>query len=95
MNSTNPAKPDKCLYAGLIYAKSVDKSATDTNDKVVSVAFPIAVSGIYDYEIPDEFRGRILPGVPVYVELKNRMVWGVVEGRLPSLAARLQELLKE
>ena len=27
----NPAKPDKCLYAGLIYAKSVDKSATDTN----------------------------------------------------------------
>jgi primosomal protein N' (replication factor Y) (superfamily II helicase) len=93
MNSTNPAKPDKCLYAGLIYAKSVDKSATDTNDKVVSVAFPIAVSGIYDYEIPDEFRGRILPGVPVYVELKNRMVWGVaVQIREASSFPRLKRV---
>ena len=28
---TNPAELDKCLYAGFIYAKCVDKSATDTN----------------------------------------------------------------
>jgi primosomal protein N' (replication factor Y) len=45
--------------------------------KVVSVAFPIAVPGIYDYEIPGRFMGRILPGVPVLVELKNRSLWGV------------------
>jgi primosomal protein N' (replication factor Y) len=45
--------------------------------KVVSVAFPIAVPGIYDYEIPGRFIGRILPGVTVLVELKNRAIWGV------------------
>jgi primosomal protein N' (replication factor Y) (superfamily II helicase) len=45
--------------------------------KVVSVAFPIAVPGIYDYEVPDRLMGRVSPGIPVLVELKNRRLWGV------------------
>ena len=66
-----------------------------TNDKVVSVAFPIAVPGIYDYEIPAEFRGSILPGVPVYVELKNRMLWGVaVRVREASSFPRLKRVVE-
>ena len=46
-------------------------------NKVVSVAFPIAVPGIYDYEVPDRLLGRVSPGIPVLVELKNRRLWGV------------------
>jgi primosomal protein N'' len=44
---------------------------------VVSVAFPIAVPGIYDYGIPDRLLGSVFPGIPVLVELKNRRLWGV------------------
>jgi primosomal protein N' (replication factor Y) (superfamily II helicase) len=45
--------------------------------KVASVAFPIAVPGVYDYEIPEIFHDHIIPGAPVFVELKNRKLWGV------------------
>ena len=45
--------------------------------KVVSVAFPIAVPGIYDYGVPDRLMGLVSPGTPVLVELKSRRLWGV------------------
>jgi len=48
--------------------------------KVVCVAFPIAVPGIYDYEIPERFQGKVMPGAPVLVELKNRSLWGMAVG---------------
>jgi primosomal protein N' (replication factor Y) (superfamily II helicase) len=44
---------------------------------VVSVAFPIAVPGLYDYLIPPELKSRVMPGMPVLVDLKNRSIWGV------------------
>ena len=47
-------------------------------DHVASVAFPIAVKGIYDYSIPEEFIGKVVAGVPVQVDLKGRALWGVV-----------------
>ncbi len=45
---------------------------------IAKIAFPIAISGIFDYKIPDEFRSQISPGLPVKVELRNRKIWGVV-----------------
>jgi primosomal protein N' (replication factor Y) len=45
---------------------------------VATVAFPIAVSGVFDYRIPEQFRERIVPGMPVRVNLKGRELWGVV-----------------
>ncbi|HUI92283.1 MAG TPA: primosomal protein N' [Chitinivibrionales bacterium] len=45
--------------------------------KVACVAFPMAVSGVYDYDIPEPLRQDITPGMPVFVELRNRRVWGV------------------
>lgn len=47
------------------------------NNSVAAVAFPIAVSGLYDYRIPPGLRGKVLPGTPVLVDLRNRKVWGV------------------
>ena len=44
---------------------------------IVSVAFPIAVPGLYDYMIPAGLLGRVMPGMPVLVDLKNRGIWGV------------------
>ncbi len=46
--------------------------------RVASVAFPIAVRGVYDYGIPEEFIGKTAAGVPVRVDLKGRALWGVV-----------------
>ncbi|MBD3314317.1 MAG: primosomal protein N' [Chitinivibrionales bacterium] len=45
---------------------------------VASIAFPIAVPGIYDYQVPQELRELVVPGVPVKVDLNNRLLWGVV-----------------
>ncbi len=45
---------------------------------IAKVAFPIAISGIFDYKIPKKFSTHISVGVPVRVELKNRRLWGVV-----------------
>ncbi|MFW5960420.1 MAG: replication restart helicase PriA [Chitinivibrionales bacterium] len=47
---------------------------------VVEVAFPVSISGLYDYRVPQEFEERISEGVPVHVELRNRKLWGVVIG---------------
>jgi len=46
-------------------------------DSVVSVAFPVAVAGIYDYAVPPRLLGRITPGMPVLVSLRSRKMWGV------------------
>jgi primosomal protein N' (replication factor Y) len=48
-----------------------------TELKVVCVAFPMAVSGVFDYEIPKELASDVAPGVPVFVELRSRRLWGV------------------
>ncbi len=45
--------------------------------RVAAVAFPVAIPGIYDYEIPDKFIDRITPGQPVLVEVKKSRIWGV------------------
>ncbi len=47
------------------------------NYPIVAVGFPIAISGVYDYRIPDTLMGRIRPGTPVLVEIRNRKLWGV------------------
>ena len=57
--------------------------------KVASVAFPMAISGVYDYEIPPELAEAIVPGVPVFVELRSRKVWGVAV-RLKESSGRLK-----
>jgi primosomal protein N' (replication factor Y) (superfamily II helicase) len=50
---------------------------TGPEQKVVAVAFPMALSGVYDYRISPQFDGRVFPGVPVLVELRSRRLWGV------------------
>lgn len=44
---------------------------------IARVAFPIAISGIFDYNIPEQMRPLVIPGVPVKVELRSRKLWGV------------------
>ena len=62
---------------------------------IARVAFPIAIPGIFDYAIPEKIASRIVPGVPVRVELKNRRIWGVVvEVAEKSSFARLKEILE-
>ena len=61
---------------------------------VAVVAFPIAVPGMYDYSIPDEFCGKIAPGMPVEVDLKNRRLWGVaVELKAGSEFSHLKPII--
>ncbi|MDR2693317.1 MAG: primosomal protein N' [Chitinispirillales bacterium] len=61
------------------------------------MAFPVAIPGIYDYEIPDRFVDRITPGQPVLVEVKKSRIWGVaVEIKTESAVAgkvRLKEVI--
>ncbi len=47
-------------------------------ERVASIAFPIAVRGVYDYGVPEEFLGKLSAGMPVQVDLKGRTLWGVV-----------------
>lgn len=49
----------------------------DYRDSVTSVAFPIAIPGLYDYRIPPEFTGKIETGTAVLVEVRNKRIWGV------------------
>jgi len=44
---------------------------------IVSVAFPVAISGLYDYKIPDNLINKIECGTPVLVDVKNRKIWGI------------------
>lgn len=61
---------------------------------IVAVAFPNAVSGIYDYRVPQQFAGKVLPGTPVLVPLRRRETWGVaVELKPRSDFPDLKEVL--
>jgi primosomal protein N' (replication factor Y) len=44
---------------------------------IVEVAFPIAIKGLYDYELPQRLCPTVVPGMPVLVDLKGRRTWGV------------------
>ncbi len=57
---------------------SQENSTVKSSDKcIVSVAFPIAIPGMYDYRIPQQFINHLHPGTPVLVEVKSRKIWGV------------------
>lgn len=63
--------------------------------KVVRVAFPIAVPGLYDYEIPERLTGLVQPGAAVLVELRNRNLWGVAVSLVHhSAIARLKPIIE-
>jgi primosomal protein N' (replication factor Y) len=63
-------------------------------EKVVSVAFPMALSGVYDYQVPPSLAPHVYPGVPVLVELRSRKLWGVaVKLKTSSDHANLKPLL--
>jgi primosomal protein N' (replication factor Y) (superfamily II helicase) len=62
---------------------------------VASVAFPIAVSGLYDYRIPPELHDRVMGGTPVLVDLRNRQVWGIaVEVKSSSSIISLKDIIE-
>ncbi|NLD98828.1 MAG: primosomal protein N' [Fibrobacter sp.] len=62
---------------------------------VVSVAFPAAIPGLYDYHIPDSLKGKIVPGTPVLVEVKKRQTWGVaVQIKSASQFPELKDVLE-
>jgi len=71
-------------------------SATNNNPAAIaSVAFPIAVPGLYDYRIPRELHDKVLPGTPVLVDLRNRRVWGVAVGiKSSSSIGSLKEIIE-
>jgi primosomal protein N' (replication factor Y) len=48
-----------------------------TGGLIAGVAFPVAIPGVYDYKIPPELTEKVLPGVPVLVEVRKRQTWGV------------------
>jgi primosomal protein N' (replication factor Y) len=54
---------------------SQDKS--NGSPLVVSVAFPVAIPGVYDYAVPEVFRDDIHEGTAVLVTVRNRKIWGV------------------
>ncbi|MDR0331360.1 MAG: hypothetical protein LBH93_06615, partial [Chitinispirillales bacterium] len=61
----------------MITAASQQENANSCGT-VAAVAFPVAIPGVYDYEIPHRFAGRVALGLPVLVEVKRSRVWGVV-----------------
>jgi len=44
---------------------------------IVSVAFPNAISGLYDYRVPPRLAGRVVEGSPVLVDVRSRRLWGM------------------
>jgi primosomal protein N' (replication factor Y) len=57
---------------------SQQNSSTENHcNSIVSVAFPIAIQGVYDYRVPKEMRDKIHPGTPVRVKVRSREIWGV------------------
>ena len=69
---------------------SQQNTIASPKNSVVSVAFPIAIPGLYDYRIPGNCLGKIAPGTPVLVEVKRRETWGVAvqikdESEFPQL----------
>ncbi len=64
------------------------------DEYVVSVAFPMAISGLYDYRIPVELKGEIKAGTAVLVEVRNKQIWGVaVEIKSSSPHAQLKPVI--
>ncbi|MFP4162902.1 MAG: primosomal protein N' [Chitinispirillaceae bacterium] len=62
---------------------------------VAGVAFPVAIPGVYDYKIPEQFRGKAGPGIPVLVEVKRKKTWGViVQLKTSSAFPQLKEVLE-
>jgi len=54
-------------------------SATNNNPAAIAaVAFPLGLTGLYDYRIPPQLHEKVMPGTPVLVDLRNRQTWGVV-----------------
>ncbi len=50
----------------------------NTDSKIASIAFPMVLSGVYDYTIPSRFFGIVCVGMPAFVELRSRKLWGVI-----------------
>ena len=73
-------------------------SQSETNifcNSVAAVAFPVAVSGVYDYQVPERFMEKIAVGLPVLVEIKKNKTWGVVvELREKSSFPKLKEIIE-
>lgn len=64
-------------------------------NSVAAVAFPVAVSGVYDYQVPEKFMGKITIGLPVLVEIKKNKTWGVVvELNKESAFPKLKEIIE-
>ncbi|NLL13681.1 MAG: primosomal protein N' [Fibrobacter sp.] len=69
-------------------------SSSETCGSVVSVAFPIAIPGLYDYRISHEFKGLIKTGTAVLVDVRNKQIWGVaVEIKSSSPYTELKPVL--
>ncbi len=49
----------------------------NTRPTAVSVAFPAAIPGVYDYRIPARFAQVLTEGTPVLVEVRSRRLWGM------------------
>lgn len=61
----------------------------------MSVAFPVAIPGTYDYRIPQHLKDSLRPGTPVLVEVRSRKIWGVALAiKDHSEFARLKEVLE-
>ncbi|MFW5784897.1 MAG: DEAD/DEAH box helicase family protein, partial [Chitinispirillaceae bacterium] len=55
----------------------------------------MAIPGVYDYRIPEKFRGKVVLGMPVLVEVKRKKNWGVIVQLKPvSSFPRLKEVLE-
>jgi len=64
-------------------------------NKIVSVAFPMVLPGVYDYEIPHALAQTLICGMPVLVELRARKLWGVAVALKPSSDfAKLKKVLE-
>ncbi|MBN2035756.1 MAG: primosomal protein N' [Chitinispirillaceae bacterium] len=72
-----------------------DISLSDQATKpIAGVAFPMAVSGVYDYRIPAALLPKVMRGTAVLVELRSRRTWGVVVALRPeSSIASLKEII--
>ncbi len=74
---------------------SPGQSQSSESNRVAGVAFPVAIPGVYDYQVPESLRGRIGLGMPVLVEVKRRQTWGVVvQLKASSTYPDLKELLE-
>ncbi|MCL2220178.1 MAG: primosomal protein N' [Chitinispirillia bacterium] len=82
----------------MIHADSQYKnnaSSAPYTGPVAAVAFPVAISGVYDYAIPPVFAGKVTVGLPVRVEVRKSKIWGVVlEVKGGSAFGELKEILE-